>query len=893
MSSSSYFLRRVSLNRPVAAMIVGALLSGQAYAKAPELYAIEVYPQGDAQEYVQISGFTLNKNEVSLCSGEQRISKNAYGKLPKISLESGMSLEREASGVLMLTRGGQKECVVPANVKVDNDGATPSALAEKAELGGRIVTRSDSATENVPPLAPGVKIVLVPALDPEQAAFLRAERSKKIPVWQAYLATRSTYRVGEARAALAALEVQEGQAALAAYQVSLRQGEPDYQKLKASKTALNVAARMAPATVQSGILAAGIHQEAQALNGTADGELKLYQQAIKEQTAGYKHLLAAESVLNLTQEVDPGSVETVTLAKQCTQERKYLDARLVDSANKLSARRPDEAYEAIKPLHSFAGEYDDVQKHLNAIYSYHLQQGKDDVSKSDPQDAVIEFQKAHEVEATTEVAGLLVAAEAQARESTNHAAVSTALRVSTAAQEEDKDDLRAYEVLDDLSSQQKQDKEVADRLDSLKDRFFQKASDRAVELQRSNYPIRGVNNEVELEHAYDLLNRCFAIRDDPRLLDRMKVIGNWLSNYYLIQARTFLDLPNGAGTNVGWTYLVKASDLKAMNAEEVAAEMNRTKGAYQVRSRVSIGVKFRGSTSREADGLAQRLADSLVSNFEASGFAAKLAGPNEAMSVQPNFFLVGEVLEDSRKNSNENHPVKSQYRSAEPVMSAAWKAANREYESANDALRSAQEALSGAERRGKKKQIAEVQRQVADAQEKVSAARAKRDDLPQTHADAVDVSYTYTEQINELNAGIKLQFTILDAAGSVIVPVTPISVSKKGRIRSLEGVRPEDTTADRTPGEFTSEAQFLDQAEDEARTDLLKQASEKISALPQIILQSADRKAGDGDKDGAAELYMLYLNSTPSPATADKIRAQQFLLQNYNFRAYSDKSSKA
>jgi hypothetical protein len=64
----------------------------------------------------------------------------------------------------------------------------------------------------------------------------------------------------------------------------------------------------------------------------------------------------------------------------------------------------------------------------------------------------------------------------------------------------------------------------------LKDRFFQKASDRAVELQRSNYPIRGVNNEVELEHAYDLLNRCFAIRDDPRLLDRMKVIGNWLSN---------------------------------------------------------------------------------------------------------------------------------------------------------------------------------------------------------------------------------------------------------------------------------------------------------------------------------------------------------------------------
>ena len=121
---------------------------------------------------------------------------------------------------------------------------------------------------------------------------------------------------------------------------------------------------------------------------------------------------------------------------------------------------------------------------------------------------------------------------------------------------------------------------------------------------------------------------------------------------------------------MGWTYLVKASDLKAMNAEEVANEMNRVKGAYQVRSRVSIGVKFRGSTSREADGLAQRLADSLVSHLEASGFAAKLAGPNEAMSVQPSFFFIGEVLEDSRKNSNENHAVKSQYRSAEPVATA-------------------------------------------------------------------------------------------------------------------------------------------------------------------------------------------------------------------------------
>jgi len=33
---------------------------------------------------------------------------------------------------------------------------------------------------------------------------------------------------------------------------------------------------------------------------------------------------------------------------------------------------------------------------------------------------------------------------------------------------------------------------------------------------------------------------------------------------------------------------------------------------------------------------------------------------------------------------------------------------------------------------------------------------------------------------------------------------------------------------------------------------------------------------------------MLYLNSTPVQATAERKRAQKFLLDNYNFRAYGD-----
>jgi hypothetical protein len=73
-----------------------------------------------------------------------------------------------------------------------------------------------------------------------------------------------------------------------------------------------------------------------------------------------------------------------------------------------------------------------------------------------------------------------------------------------------------------------------------------------------------------------------------------------------------------------------------------------------------------------------------------------------------------------------------------------------------------------------------------------------------------------------------------------------------------------------------------------ARDRLLKQAIEKVVSLPALILQSADRKARDGDNDGAAELYMLYLDSTESQDTPQRKSAQKFLLDNYNFRAYGE-----
>ncbi len=234
-----------------------------------------------------------------------------------------------------------------------------------------------------------------------------------------------------------------------------------------------------------------------------------------------------------------------------------------------------------------------------------------------------------------------------------------------------------------------------------------------------------------------------------------------------------------------------------------------------------------------------------------------------------------------RRNAKE-----SKYRSGElEVANEDWNAANREYESAKLALETDQRALEGVEARGKKSQISDAKNQVEAATKKVEAAHVKLDSLPKTRTQEIERPYTYTEQINHLKATVELQFRILDTAGNSIVPTVPIPETQEKTFTTLESVKPDDTTGVRVEGEVPSETQFLEGVEYYARDRLLKQAKEKVISLPGLILQSADRKASEGDNDGAAELYMLYLDSTESQATPERRRAQKFLLDNYNFQS--------
>lgn len=890
MASSRFFVCRVPFYRAVAVVLLGFLPGSALAAKTPELSAIEVYPTAGSYGYVQISGFTLNaKNEVHICTAGQTINKNSYGKLPKVTLTPGWTLERGKDGMLLLSRGGAPECVVPANLKLEKaEGVTPSELADQTDLQGQVMSKSIASTQGIPRLTPGVKIVLVSALDTDLAEFLLAQSLGSIESWKSYLGKYpASQHTGDAKGSLAHLYVLNGQTELAAYDSSLKSGQPDYGKLRAAKSALDSANALVPSSPEMDALATGINAETSNLNGKGQSEIALYQDALVKQSSGYSHLVVAETISRLTLELDPKSPQTAALSKACIQERTNLDHRFVDFANKLSASRPEEAYEAIKPLSPFAGEYPRVHDRLHDLYTYYVELGKKCAARSDLQGQVAAFEKAAEIEPNPEIAEMLQSARQQLQESIDKAAIAFATTTSTAA-EDDKDFVKAYEVLADLTPAQR--KAVAERMDSLKDRYVKAATDAARDLERINIPIKGVGNERGVQRAYDLLSRCYALTNDSGLEDRIRILGGRLGDYYLERAKFYLARPEGTGANVGWAYLDKALFYNRGDAGPVRDEMTLAGPVHQLRSRLSIRVTFRDRTSRrDAVDFAGQLTDSLVGGLDSFGPNIKVVRPNEETKVQPNFLLVGDVLQHAVEDPFQRVAKPSKYRSGEQdQVNDDWAAADREYQAANLTLETDRRILEGTVAGGKKNKIADAQKQTDDAQKKVLEASAKRDALPKFHHVATEQPYTYSENTHHLKAIVELGFVIQDTSERVIVPTVSIPETGEQTFIVLENVRPDDVLGVRPQGEVPTPTKFLEKVENEARDQLLAEAKEKVIGLPPLILQTADRKVTESDNDGAAELYMLYLNSTAPQPTPERIRAQKFLLDTYNFKAYGD-----
>ncbi len=878
----------------VALVCLLPLLPMPAHAKTAGLTAVEIYPAQNGQAYEQITGFMLNgKNEVYLCGSVSSFDKAAYHRLGKVTLAEGMTLERDSKGVLMLVQGAGPSlnanqgpaCVVPGNLKLEKDALSAAQLADMAQIEGSVLPASDPAATQIAPLKPGVALVFVAGPDQELAEYLRADRQSDIAGWQAYLAKDAAgAHSGSARKSLAALFVGVASGDRQAYENSKGAAQPDYAKLKDAQQMVDQARALVPDDAAAADLNLKLHAEVVTLSRRSQEKLELYQQALKQQTPGYPNLVAAEQLADAAFSVEPATAEAAAAESQSKAARAAFDGVLRDAESQIVAHHADEAAQKIAPLRVFAPEDIRVSNDLEAIAGLYVADAKVHEEQPDWPGAVTDLEKASAIVSNPETTALLKAARQEAKKAADTSAAAAAIKTSQDAQTRG-DIIAAYEVVDNLPPDQRA--LAGDQLASLKDQYLQAAEEAATVLQKAHEPINGLSDEVGIETAYGYLQRCYGIANDPTLQDRIAILGEDLSTYYLQQGKKYAEKPDGTGVNVGWTYLSEALQYKSQdNLGPIHDEMTTARAAHLLKSRLSVKVVFRDQTSRrDAVDFAAQLTDALATGLESPGLDVKVIRPQDATPVQPNFQLVGDVVQHEMGKSQDNVPKQSMYRfGQEEVPNEAWNELNREYERANNELESARSVLEGAQAHGKKNEIKDAQKMVDDDEKKVEDLHAKLDTIPKNKMQDVERPYNYTQITYHLRIGMELQFRILDSAGDQVAPRVDVRRDTPRQYTVLQDVKPDDTQGVRNEGVIPNENDFLEQDEYKARDELIEKAKATVAELPGVVLARADRRAADSDNDGAAELYILYLNSTPVSDTPDRLRVRKFLSDQFNFR---------
>jgi len=861
------------------------------FAKETPVSAIVLYDSAKGPTYVQVSDLLINgKAELRSCTAGQKIDKSSYGKLAKVTLAGATSLERTTNG-LVLTKDSGSGCVVPANLKFENNPTyTPSELADKAILQGR-VTGGPTGDQTLPAFKSGVKVVFVAAPDVELAEFLLAQRASTIAGWREYLTKYgSSSHAGAAREVLALLLASDGESHLAIYRQSVTGGNPAFADLSAAKARVGESVKVLPNHAATSKLQNEVTADLTALNGQVQNELAAYKDAMAAHKPGYRHLTAAQNLADHILEIDPAFPAAQASHSAIAAEVQKFEASVHNADTLVKSKRVDEAYDAIMPYLAFSEEDPRIAAVIQAAYSYHLDRGRQAQSASNWQGAVQEFQRAAEISGTSEARSLLKQSQEGLQKSQSRTAADAALAKSQDF-ETDKQTLDAYEVLANLAPGPRA--LVADRLAELEPAYIKAAAQKALELQQAHTPIKGKVDEQGVQQAYDYLERGSTLApEDKNLRLRLDLLGETISDYYFQQGRKYLEKPLGSGVGLAWLYLDLAQRYKP-DREDVKDEKVKSGALYQMRSKLSIRVVFRDQTSRRDSPLfAEQLSDALATGLETSGLPVRVIRSTDSPGAEPNFQLIGDVLQHRTVVTPTVESAQSKYRAGErEIANEDWNKANREDEAAVLELQNAQRALEAAQSRGKKKEIADATGAVDVAQKKVQETHKRVDALQKTTLNDIIKDYTYTKKTIDLNAIVELAFRIVDASGNTLDSAEPTQRTTHKVFTVLENVKPEDTEGVKPQGAPPNELQFLTDIEIEGRDTLIKAVREKVQNLPNKILEQARKKVADGDFDGAAEAYILFLNSSSDAQKAERDEAKRFLLERFNIREVNLASS--
>jgi hypothetical protein len=855
------------------------------HSKEVPITAIELYDGPNGAAFVQFTGLLINgKAEVRACGGAAQISKSNYGKLLKIALTPSItSIERDAAGTMTITRGTESECVVPSNYKFEKDESfTPAQLAVHASLTGQVLSSSEKGVTTLPPFIANVKIVFVPAPDTELAEYLRANRAKSVGQWQDYLSRypKATH-TDAAKQSLAALLLKDGEENLAAYHASASSASPSYAQLRTAYLRADQVHDLVPASDAASKLRDAVHAELVLVADKSRVELQAYRQALGSHSSGYAHLGISRQLIEQTLGVDPHFDQALTLQTAIAAETKRVDAAMQSGESNIASQHYDEAVAAVSDFRSFADEEPRIAAIYNAAYKYHFDRGKEGVASQKWRDAVQEFQKASAIKPTAEAAAALKQAQTNLQTSTDQAAADAALQQS-AAFEQEKKFIEAYEVLADLPEAQRS--LVKDRMQALESSYVKSASDEAKKLMDAHNPIQGKADEIGVQKAHDYLQRACSLQPDNQNLKlRLDIESQTLSDYYVARAKTYLDKPLGSGVGLAWLYLHEAQQYEP-NRDDIRDERTKYSAVHNIRSTLSIKVVFRDQTSRrDSSGFADQLSDAIATGLETTALPVRIIRAADQTQTEANFQLVGDVLEHRPITKPVIESLDSEYLvGTREVPNEEWNKANREYTAATQDVQKAQKLLEAAQGHGKKKDIATAQQGVDDAQKKADALGRKLDSIPKTSLNDVVKPYSYTKRTIDLTAVVELGFRIVDTNGIVIASNPSIKKQAENKFVVLENVKPEDTKGIKQTGAVPDESQFLGDVEIGARGDLIKEVKDKVETLPATILAQARKRHMDGDTDGTAESYILYLNSTPNTPTPERDEAKTFLRENFN-----------
>ncbi len=877
---------RRSAHRFLRAALLFCLLTSTVRAKEVPLIAIAVFDSPNGAAYGFLSGVMLNgKAEVRICDDSPKIDKNNYARLGKVQLKGASTLDRGSDGVLMMTQGSRTFCVLPSNLKLEKGGGqTRAEVADQAILQGAVIPASDNPVSEVPEFKRGVKLFFIAAPDTELGEYLRAERARTIPRWQEFLHRHPASPHGaEAKKSLAVLFDEAAEAELAQFRSAEANQTKQFPHLKKAQQQLENAVAAGGLDATSQKLMEAINRAVDQLLELNRARLQAYRKALADHTPGYAHFLGAQRINELILEVTPKYAPALAVKAEIVGDANQMDAALQTAEFLTGEKRYDEAFKSLGAYRVFEPEASRVAAVVTAAYSFHFNRGQEMNGQQNWEQAVAEFRRAAEIRSDSKEAGeALDVAENQLTNTRNRQAADRAIQLS-AGHLENKEVIEAYEVLADLPPAPRA--LVKNEMEPLQADYLKAASQRAQSLQDSHTPIRGRADEDAVRRAYGLLERASGLSDDQAIKLKLDLLADKISTYYVEQAKKFLEKPMSSGVSMGFSYLGEALRYK-QNLDVVHDQMTRYRAEYQVKGKLSITVGFRDQTSRrDSIGFADQLGDAIATDLESSGLPVKIVrqGAEGTAAAPANFRLMGEINEHRTLKMPTTETLQSKYRfNTREVKSETWLKLNHEYEDVQREVTAAEHAEEMAVGHNKKKEIKAADAKLEAVKKKAEEVRNRLDATEQTQPEDIIKPYNYTRTTVDLKAEIGLAFRITDQSGNLIVPTQPLHQENQKTYVLLENVKPEDTESVRGQIAVPDEVQFMIDLEIRARDLLIKAVHEEVVRLPEKVFQEARKRALQDDAEGAADEYILYLNSTPNRPSSEREEAVRFLRDHFN-----------